>query len=160
MERQKHQRRSISEWKKDGGSQDRQRKCSWSDRMTPRHRNPMPPSEWQVGSQTSIYNPPPWPWNISGVLYEGRREGRSSTSQQVSLSHSPHWSQNLCWTKEQIKDPQPTLRERAWQTPEFMEKELSRKDTGMKKKKIYMSSPLYKQGISVRTKKTNATGCL
>lgn len=41
-----------------------------------------------------------------------------------------------------------------------MEKELLRKGTGMKKKKIYMSLPLYKQGISVRTKETNATGCL
>lgn len=62
--------------------------------------------------------------------------------------------------KEQIKDPQTALRERAWQTPEFMEKELSRKGTGVKKKNTYMSSPLYKQGISVRTKETDATGCL
>ena len=90
------------------------------------------------------------------------KEGGKDDHPLLSKSHSvslPTLITEPLLNKRTNQRPSANTEGEGLANTEFMEKELSRKGTGMKKKKIYMSLPLYKQGISVRTKETNATGC-
>ena len=115
----------------------------------------MPTTDLQVGSQSSVCKQLPRPWNSSGVLHEGKREGWCACSSSLGpfVSLTTLITAPLLNERTNQRPSQTKLRERAWQKPkEFMAKELSKcSDVKKEKKKKKMSLLLYRQNTSRRT---------